>query len=111
MVVDYNMSGGSVYLGAIARVNAVHTQEVVVRSNDGVIDLFNRVKSVEVQNNNMLLIIHGDVDEHIDLKNNSRNSYYYMISNTCPDLWIENQCGNFAADNKVCGWEDYINDC
>ena len=111
LVVDYNSRGSRIDLGDIWNQNSVTTQEVVIKSNDGAIFLANKLASLEVQSNNSYLSVEGDVTEHIDIKNNTVNSLYDMYFETCPDLWIDSQCGAINTYLSTCseGWDSYIN--
>ena len=108
-VVQYNCSNSNLWLGDYNGV--AFTREVVIKQNDGYMFLTNRMNSIDIQNNNSLIAVYGDVLEHIDIKNNSKDSTYYLNSNLCPDLWVDSQCGKLLLRNPACGaeWEDYIN--
>ena len=112
LVVDYNAFNGVIWLGDLDKLNSVATQEVVIRSNYGYISLYNKMKSIEVQENAMFLSVDGDVTEHIDLRKNTITSTYSIVSETCPDLWIGNQCGLIQFFNTNCpqGRINYFND-
>ena len=47
---------------------------MVIRSNDGEIDILNKVNSLEVQNNAKNVSILRDVLGHIDIKNNMKGA-------------------------------------
>jgi len=115
LVVEYNAPGGNIFLGNMFKQNSVTTEEVVIRSNEGEIGFYHKVKSIEVQNNANYISAFGEVTGHIDIKNNDDGSKLdFVFTQTCPDLWIGKQCGtlNYTRLNSSCEvqWENYIND-